>query len=42
VPTDLVQVVNQLAAAVADGTIPLSRLDDAVARVLTTKRVNLC
>ncbi len=41
-PTDLVQVVNQLAAAVADGTIPLSRLDDAVGRVLAAKRVNLC
>jgi len=41
-PADIAQVVSQLAAAVGDGTIPLSRLDDAVGRVLTAKRVHLC
>jgi beta-N-acetylhexosaminidase len=35
-------VVNQLTAAVGDGTLPLSRLDDAVGHVLSAKRVNLC
>jgi beta-N-acetylhexosaminidase len=35
-------VVTQLTAAVSDGTLPLSRLDDAVGHVLSAKRVNLC
>jgi beta-N-acetylhexosaminidase len=35
-------VVNQLTAAVNDGTLPLSRLDDAAGHVLSAKRVNLC
>jgi hypothetical protein len=35
-------VVNQLTAAVGDGTLPLSRLDDAVGHVLSAKRLNLC
>ncbi|HEY1636374.1 MAG TPA: glycoside hydrolase family 3 N-terminal domain-containing protein [Acidimicrobiales bacterium] len=35
-------VVNQLTAAVGDGTLPLSRLDDAAGHVLSAKRVNLC
>lgn len=35
-------VANQLTAAVSDGTLPLSRLDDAVGHVLSAKKVNLC
>ena len=35
-------VVNQLVAAVMGGTLPLSRLDDAVVHVLRVKGVSLC
>ena len=35
-------VVNQLTAAVGDGTLSLARLDDAVGHVLSAKKVNLC
>jgi beta-N-acetylhexosaminidase len=35
-------IVNQLTAAVSDGTLPLSRLDDAAGHVLSAKRVKLC
>jgi beta-N-acetylhexosaminidase len=38
----LADVVNQLTAAVSNGTLPLARLDDAVGHVLSAKRVNLC
>ena len=36
------QVLAALVAAVSDGTLPESRLDDAVARVLRTKHVDPC
>ena len=36
------QVVDQLMAAVTEGTLPLSRLDDAVIHVLRAKGVSLC
>jgi hypothetical protein len=35
-------IVNQLTAAVSDGTLSLSRLDDAAGHVLSAKRVKLC
>jgi beta-N-acetylhexosaminidase len=35
-------VVSQLVAAATDGSLPLSRLDDAVGHVLSAKRINLC
>jgi hypothetical protein len=34
--------VGQLVAAVTDGSLPLSRLDDAASHVLSAKRINLC
>ena len=36
------EVASQLTAAASDGTLPLSRLDDAVGHVLSAKRVSLC
>ena len=41
-PAGFADVVNQLTAAVTNGTLPLARLDEAVGHVLSAKRVNLC